>query len=290
MRFLKSSLIVAVLVLLSSIPCRAQQPERVAVPLSNPGKPVKLEVSLMSGGITVKTHTGNEVIVEAHVRHSDPADREDSDSTPGSKAKNPDVEGKARGMKRLTNPTAGLEIEEENNQVSIQSGSLRNAVDLVILVPAATSVELNTLQNGDVLVEGVTGEIEAGSTTGNITLKGVSGAAVANAVAGGITATFARLAPDKTMSFTTLSGDIDLTLPADARARLNMKSQMGEIFSDFDMTTETVTTGPQTEKAAKAGKFRVKIEKAIVGTINGGGPEMQFKTFTGNIYIRKAGK
>ncbi len=290
MRFLRSSLIVAVLVLLSSIPCQAQQPERVAVPLSNPGKPAKLEVSLMSGGITVKIQTGNEVIVEARVRHSDPAEREESDSTPAPKAKGAEVEAKARGMKRLTNPTAGLEIEEDNNQVSIQSSSLRNAVDLIIHVPAATSVELNSVQGGDITVEGVTGEIEAGTTTGSITLKGVAGAAVANALAGGITVTFARLAPDKSMSFTTLSGDIDLTLPADARARLNMKSQMGEIFSDFDMTTETVTTGPQTEKAAKAGKFRVKIERAIVGTINGGGPEMQFKTFTGNIYIRKAGK
>ncbi len=290
MRFLRSSLIVSVLVLLSSIPCRAQPPERVAVPLSNPGKPVKLEVSLMSGGITVKIQPGNEVIVEARVRHNDPADQDDSDSTPGPKAKGADVEAKARGMKRLTNPTAGLEIEEDNNRVSIQSGSLRNAVDLVILVPAATSAELNTVQNGDVLVEGVTGEIEAGSTTGSITLKGVSGAVVANALAGGITVTFTRLAAEKTMSFTTLSGDIDLTLPADARARLNMKSEMGEIFSDFDMPTQTVQSGPQTEKPAKAGTFRVKIERAIVGTINGGGPEMQFKTFTGNIYIRKAGK
>ena len=290
MKFLRSSLIVSVLVLLSSIPSRAQQPERVAVPLSNPGKPVKLEVNLMSGGITVKIQPGNEVIVEARVRPNDPADQDDSDSTPGPKAKGADVEARARGMKRLTNPTAGLEIEEDNNQVSIQSGSLRNAVDLVILVPAATSAELNTVQNGDVLVEGVTGEIEAGSTTGSITLKGVSGAVVANALAGGITVTFTRLAAEKTMSFTTLSGDIDLTLPADARARLNMKSEMGEIFSDFDMPTQTVQSGPQTEKPVKAGTFRVKIERAIVGTINGGGPEMQFKTFTGNIYIRKAGK
>lgn len=285
MRFLKSSLILAALVLLNVSPGRAQQPERVAVPLSNPGKPAKLEVSLMHGGITVKAYTGNEVIVEAQVRQGERAE-----STAGPKAKNVEIEGKARGMKRLTNPTAGLEVEEEDNQVSIQSASLTNAVDLVIQVPAATSVKLNSVQGGDISVEGVTGEIEAGTTTGSITLKGVSGAAVANALAGGIDATFVRLAPDKTMSFTTLSGEIDVTLPADTRARLNMKSEMGEIFSDFDMTTETVTTGPQTEKAAKAGKFRVKIERAIVGTINGGGPEMQFKTFTGNIYIRKAGK
>ncbi|MFB3902101.1 MAG: DUF4097 domain-containing protein [Acidobacteriota bacterium] len=285
MRFIKSSLILAVSVLLAGSSGWAQQPERFAVPLSNPGQPARLEVNLMSGGITVKTQPGNEVIVEARIEQGE---REAQDS-PESKAR-PDVEAKARGMKRLTIPTAGLEIEEENNRVSVQSSSLRNVVNVVIFVPAASSVKLNTVKDGDILIEGVTGEIEAGSTTGSITLKGVSGAAVANAVTGEIDAAFTRLAPDKTMSFTTLNGDIDLTLPADARARLNIKSQMGEIFSDFDMTTEVVTSGPETAKPAKAGKYRVKIERAIVGTINGGGPEIQFKTFTGNIYIRKAGK
>jgi hypothetical protein len=35
------------------------------------------------------------------------------------------------------------------------------------------------------------------------------------------------------------------------------------------------------------GKYRVKVDKTTVGTINGGGPDMEFKTFNGNIYIRK---
>jgi len=285
MRLSKLALIGGFLIGWSSLPCQAQQPERVAVPLSNPGKPVKLEVSLMRGGITVKSYTGNEVIVETRVRQGG---AEEDRAERGHK--NLEVEGKARGMKRLTNPTAGLEIEEENNNVSVHSGSLGNAVDLVIQVPAATSVKASTIQDGDVVVEGVTGEIEASSTTGNVTLKGISGAVVANALAGDINAVFTQLAADKTMSFTNLSGDIDLTLPAAARAKLKMKSDMGDIYSDFDMTMETVASGPQTEKPAKAGKFRVKIEKSILGTINGGGPELQLKTFTGSIYIRKAGK
>ena len=269
----------------------AQQPERIAVPLSNPGKPVQLEANLMRGSISVKAYTGNEVIVEARVRAGEAEDDDGPNPRPRPRQnQNRDVEGKATGMKRLTNPSAGVEIEEENNKVAIESSSLANAVDLVIQVPSATSLQLNTVQDGDITVEGVTGEIEVGTTTGNIRLKGVSGAVVANGLAGELSVTFAHIAPDKTMSFTTLSGDIDITLPADSRARLSLKSDMGEIYSDFDMNMETVSAGPQTEKPGKAGKFRVKIEKRLVGTINGGGPEFQFKTFTGNIYIRKAGK
>jgi hypothetical protein len=39
----------------------------------------------------------------------------------------------------------------------------------------------------------------------------------------------------------------------------------------------------------KGGKYRVKIDKTVHGTINGGGPEYQFTNFQGQIYIRKAG-
>jgi DUF4097 and DUF4098 domain-containing protein YvlB len=34
----------------------------------------------------------------------------------------------------------------------------------------------------------------------------------------------------------------------------------------------------------------VRIEKAMIGTINGGGPEIQFKTFNGGIYIHNGAK
>ena len=37
------------------------------------------------------------------------------------------------------------------------------------------------------------------------------------------------------------------------------------------------------------GKYRVKIDKTVKGTINGGGAELQFTNFNGQIYIRKAG-
>jgi DUF4097 and DUF4098 domain-containing protein YvlB len=43
------------------------------------------------------------------------------------------------------------------------------------------------------------------------------------------------------------------------------------------------------DNRGKGGKYKVKIDKNVRGTINGGGQEIQFKNFNGNIYIRKAG-
>src|SRR4030042_2000714 len=47
---------------------KEEPPDRAVVPLSNPAKPAKIEVSVIRGSITVKAYEGKEVIVEARVR------------------------------------------------------------------------------------------------------------------------------------------------------------------------------------------------------------------------------
>jgi hypothetical protein len=69
-----------------------------------------------------------------------------------------------------------------------------------------------------------------------------------------------------------------------------MRTNNGEVYSDFDV--QLASSAPQQiveDDRGHGGKYRVKVEKTVRGTINGGGPEIQFKNFNGNIYIRKAG-
>ncbi len=47
---------------------KEETPDRAVVPLSNPAKPAKIEVTVMRGSITVKGYQGKEIIVEARVR------------------------------------------------------------------------------------------------------------------------------------------------------------------------------------------------------------------------------
>jgi hypothetical protein len=35
------------------------------------------------------------------------------------------------------------------------------------------------------------------------------------------------------------------------------------------------------------GRFRIDVGQAIQGSVNGGGPEFELRTFAGNIYLRK---
>jgi DUF4097 and DUF4098 domain-containing protein YvlB len=93
------------------------------------------------------------------------------------------------------------------------------------------------------------------------------------------------------MSFSSMNGNIDVTFPADLKANVKMQSDRGEIFSDFEIKIRENSTQPIVEDSrSRNGKYRVRLDKAVYGAINGGGPEIQFKNFNGAIYIRKAAK
>jgi len=245
--------------------------DRVPVTLSDPSRPAMVKVSLVNGGITVKAYEGKEVVVEARPRNHDSGR---SDGNP----------------KRILISSTGLAVEEENNEVRINTDSYMRPIDLTISVPAHTSLKLRAVNDGDIVVTGVDGELDVDDVNGSVNLNNISGSAVAHALNGHLYATFARVNSQKAMAFSSLNGDIDVTFPADLKANLNIRSDRGDVFSDFDVQMQAAAVQPQVEDGrSHGGKYRVKIDKAVHGTINGGGPEYQFTNFQGQIYIRKAG-
>ena len=273
--------VVAVLILclaLPAVPARgpAQEssgPDRVAVKLTDPSRPALVKASLISGGITVKAYDGKEVIVEARARN-----RESESSR-----------SESNSMKRIMVSSTGLSVEAENNEVHISTDSFARIIDLTITVPIHTSLKLSAVNDGNIVVTGVDGELDVNDVNGSVTLNNVSGSAVAHALNGRLLATFTRV-NQKPMAFSSLNGDIDVTFPADWKANLSLKSDRGEIFTDFDVQMQAAPVQQTVEDNRKdGGKYRVRIDKAVHGTINGGGPEYQFTNFQGGIYIRKAG-
>jgi DUF4097 and DUF4098 domain-containing protein YvlB len=266
---------ICALLLAASLPGIAQEePQRAAIPLNDPSRPAVVHASLMNGGITVTGYNGKEVIVEARSRHED-----------GRESK-PDP--KANGMHRLESRGTGLSVEENDNEYHIGVGTMNRTVDLTIQVPFNSSLKLRCLNDGDIKVEHVSGEIDVDDLNGGVKLLNVSGAVVAHSLNEDVIVTLDQVTPGKAMSFSTMNGDVDVTLPADVKARVKLKSDNGEIYSDFDVHTEASPGGPNlNENHGKDGKYRVQFDKATYGTINGGGPEMQFTTFNGKIYLRK---
>jgi hypothetical protein len=238
-------------------------PDRVSVNLSDPGRPAFIKAS--------KAYDGKEVIVEARTR-------------------NEEREKPSGGPKRINVSTTGLSIEEENNEVRINTESYARTIDLTISVPVHTSVKLRAVNDGDITVTGVEGEIDVDDVNGAVTLNNISGSAVAHALNEHVHATFLKVNPQKPMAFSSLNGDIDVTFPADVKANVSIRSDRGDVFSDFDVQLQASAPKQEVEDGrGKGGKYRVKIDKTVHGTINGGGPEYQFTNFQGQIYIRRAG-
>ncbi|MBE3111216.1 MAG: DUF4097 family beta strand repeat protein [Acidobacteria bacterium] len=338
---------------------KEEPPDRAIVPLSNPAKPAKIEISIIRGSITVKGYEGKEVIVEARVREKAlsnygglystgpyavvaPPAKPDLPTPPAAptpvpsaqagqraervqreveaalaqsldlqevlakrltsgdkartlykeyfqddKAQREAREKKIAGMKLLSGSASGLEVEEEDNVVQISTESWKAATDLVIQVPRAASLEIRSTMDGAVVVEGVSGEIDINNINGPVTLKNVSGNTLVHTVNGDIEVTLARVAADKPLSFSTMNGDIDVTLPADVKANLKMKSEQGEIYSDFDINMTRQPAKSEAAEKTEQGKFRITFDKSLYGIVNGGGQEIGFNTFSGDIYIRK---
>ncbi|HBY60507.1 MAG TPA: hypothetical protein DEH78_11845 [Solibacterales bacterium] len=250
-----------------------ESPDRLTVNFSDPSKPRMLKVDVLQGSITVRGYNGKEAIIEARTRGS-----RRSSSASGS-----------GGLRRITVGGSGLEVEEQNNVIKVETGHMRT-VDLVIQVPVETSLKLESTNSGNIEVENVSGEIDVENTNGGVTVRNVSGAVVAHALNGKVVVSMDRVTGTKPMSFSSLNGDIDVTLPADVKAKVKMKTDNGDIYTDFDMVMGPNDRKPLVDEASgKRGKYRVRFDSAVYGTINGGGTEMQFTTLNGRIYIRKKG-
>lgn len=249
--------------------------DQLSIPFSDASRPGWVKASLVNGGMTVIGYNGKEVIVEARVRTKISFDEESDNS-------------KVKGMKRIRITSTGLTVEEENNVIKISTESWKRAIDLEVKVPFKTSLNLSCLNSGDIVVENVEGEFDINNVNGAVTLKDISGAVVAHALNKDVLVTFREIDPKKSMSFSSLNGDLEVTFPKNLKAVLKLKSDNGDIYSDFDMSNQEANRKIVEENTRKKnGKYRIRLEDAITVKINGGGPEMLFKTFNGSIYIRK---
>lgn len=247
------------------------QDNKITVPLANPSAPATIKASLMNARITIVAGTGRDVVITAN------------EGTPRGRSR----QTPPPGMKEIGGPGIGIDVEQDNNVVTIH-GDKGNGGDLTIETPTNTNLQLKTTNGRLISVTGINGDQEVDSVNGAITMTNVSGSVVAHTVNGAVTVSFDRITGNKPMSFVSLNGQVDVTLPSDAKARLHMKTDHGAIFSDFEVKLEPAAGGAAVESSdGSHAKYSLSVQKTITGTINGGGPEYSFQTMNGNILIHK---
>lgn len=244
-------------------------PQRIAVPVGSPGEQVVLEVSLLSGAVRVEGYDGDQVVVEAT-----------------RKEPNREVE-KVDGMYRIPNNTLGLSVEQNGNTVEVGGNWRSNVAEVSIQVPRKTSVKIDTVNDGEIEIAGVDGDHELSSVNGEIEARAVGGSVVASTTNGDVTVELLRVTPDTPMSFTTWNGDVEVSFPPSFGAQLVMKVGQGEIFSEFEVAVDPLGARMKREDGARG--TRLELESEVRARLGGGGPEVRFETFNGDVRIRKSG-
>ncbi len=223
----------------------------------------KVAIEMDAGNIKIEGYDGDEVIINGNGFQAPPE--------------------QAKGLKALYNTAVdntgiGLAVTTQGNLLKIEKAS-RKHVTYTLRVPKKTAVfyEQTNWNQGNVTVNNVEGDLEIKTNNGKIELNNVTGPVVANTTAGDVKVVYSSLNQEKPTSISVISGAIDVTLPANAKANLSLRSITGEMYTDFDLGLKT----------SKDGLSKVGGGHNIEASTNGGGVEVQLKSISSNIYLRK---
>ena len=275
--------------------------ESTDLPFADPSKPGALVVNLFSGSIRVKAANREDVGIRiTHAERGSLLPRKPEPPPAGMRRLTPSVQGAVPGDGEL-----------QGNQIVLRLMNPIVEADLELEVPARTNLNLRVVNGGAIEVEGVEGNLEVNNVNGPIRLQGVSGSVVAAAVNGDVTVAMTRVAEQKVMAFSSLNGRIDVTLPRTTKANLRLRSDNGDVFTDFDVAQTTAPpvatsrqpfrpfqwASPNTtssiafDRLDRNGRDRRRSDVdgngTIFGSINGGGPEIEARSFNGAVFIRR---
>jgi DUF4097 and DUF4098 domain-containing protein YvlB len=139
------------------------------------------------------------------------------------------------------------------------------SVSYELSVPADVSLEKIETVNGDVMIQAVSGTIEASTVNGSLEVSDLVGDVDLETVNGGISASFERLGGDQRVDAETVNGKIVLLLPAESSARVTAETVNGSIDADdFGLEPEKGFVGRDLSGEIGSGSARISLD-----TVNG---------------------
>ena len=158
--------------------------------------------------------------------------------------------------------------------------------DFKVRVPRDVKLELRTVNNSHITVEGTAGDYTINNVNGPIEMKDVEGSGAVHTVNGGVKVTYAKN-PQGATSFKSVNGSLDISFRPGLNADVKMKTMNGGLFTDFDVAALPIATSAGERRD---GKY-VWSSRGLTGVrIGRGGPELQFETLNGNVMIKNREK
>lgn len=196
------------------------------------------------------------------------------------------IPARAKGLKPvyasgcMDNTGAGVAANESNGILTI-CGASKGSEDAkyVFTLPKGVSVSIDynsPFANDDINIKDMEGEIEASTLTADIKCSNVTGPLVLNSTSGDIEVTISKLNQNSPTSISLISGDLDISMPTNSTANLEMSCISGGIYTDFELKNES-----------KSGNLPRVGGNSIDTRLNGGGVDVDLNCTSGNIYLRK---
>jgi DUF4097 and DUF4098 domain-containing protein YvlB len=155
-------------------------------------------------------------------------------------------------------------VERVGGEVSASTGNGR-----VNVLNTDGAVRVST-GNGDVHVRDVKGAVRVSTGNGRVNVSTAQGPVEARSGNGDIDVRMTAVRPSEDMTFSTGSGDVRVTLPADYSGELDASTGNGTISSDFDLKLE--------------GRMSPRRVRATIGS---GGARLRLATGNGGLELRK---
>jgi len=191
-----------------------------------------------------------------------------------------------------------LRISAEENSVSMYvGGPERNwqhanrcrgckvEYQFEVRVPSRTRLDVSTVNDGYVDVEGISGTVSAGNVNGPVTLSNFAECESLNTVNGDIELSF-MAAPARDCEIETVNGDVVLSLPEGSGLDLAMDLFNGSVRTDIPV--EPLAMPAKVEHSESKGRHQYRIEQAAGIRIAGGGPIFTISSLNGDIRIQKS--
>lgn len=250
--------IIAVLLFLTAGVLSAQE-YKIAVQNTKDGR---LILKDFSNALPIEGYSGSEIIITSS----------SGDFSPPAKAK---------GLKPIfpagsDNTGIGVEVNKSDNLITVTCLlPFGNGADYKLKVPENLAIEISSgcERNNEISIRDMKNEIVIDNCH-NIDLKQVTGPLVLSTISGDINISYSTINTSKASSVNSVSGEIDITMPAKTATNLEMHVVSGAIYSDFDFSESQ-------KNLKKVGGNETNF------ALNGGGFKYTISNVSGNIYLRK---
>ena len=142
-------------------------------------------------------------------------------------------------------------------------------VDFEVRLPKGVNIGAWSV-NGEVSVDGATGEVEAGSVNGSVDATSTGGPVQASSVNGTVHARMGRIGSTEDLEFSSVNGNVIAEFGEDIDAQIELSTVNGRFQTDWPVTI----TGRVDPRHLRA-------------TIGKGGRRIRLSTVNGNVELRK---